>query len=143
MPDIGAGGGSYEPALRERVDSDHLRNVEVIEGAPADPKLPAASLDGALMVIMYHEIEDHRAMLEPVKAALKPGGRLVIVDMAPHKTLARPRGDPTKNHVIAADLVESEVRETGFEVVSRDDHFIDRPDDESTRWMIVFRKRGS
>lgn len=166
VADIGAGEGYYEipmaravgakgrvyaedinagavKRLHERVDSDHLGNVEVIEGAQADPKLPAETLDGVLMVIMYHEIEDHQAMLEHVKTALKAGGRLVIVELAPHKTLTRPRADQTKNHVIAADLVESEVREAGFEVVSRDDHFIDRPDEEVTRWMIVFRKPGS
>jgi ubiquinone/menaquinone biosynthesis C-methylase UbiE len=166
VADIGAGEGYYEipmartvgpggrvyaedinagalKRLRERVASGRLGNVNVIEGAPADPKLPGGSLDGVLMVIMYHEVEDHQAMLEHVKAALKPGGRLVIVDMPPRKTLTRPRADQTKNHVIAADLVESEVREAGFEVVSRDDHFIDRPDEETTRWMIVFRKPGS
>lgn len=115
----------------------------MIEGGAADPKLPAGSLDGVLMVIMDHEVEDHQAMLEHVKAALKTGGRFVVVDMAPHKTLTRPRGDQTKNHVIDAGLVESEVREAGFEVVSREDHFIDRPDEESTRWMMVFRKPGS
>jgi len=60
--------------------------------------------------------------------------------MSPHKTLNRPRADQVKNHVIAADLAESEIREAGFEVVSRDDRFIDSPDEESTRWMIVFRK---
>jgi predicted methyltransferase len=78
--------------------------------------------------------------MEHVSAALKPGGRLVIVDMAPHKTATRPRADQTKNHVISADLVASEVAAAGFEIALRDDHFIDNPDDESTRWMIVFRK---
>lgn len=62
------------------------------------------------------------------------------VDTMPHKTITRPRADQAKNHVIAADLVQAEVREAGFKVVSRDDRFIDNPDDESTRWMIVFRK---
>jgi hypothetical protein len=42
----------------------------------------------------------------------------------------------------AADLVKSE-RSAGFAIVSRDDHFIDNPDEESTRWMIVFRKPPS
>jgi hypothetical protein len=37
-------------------------------------------------------------------------------------------------------LAESEIRAAGFEVISRDDRFIDNPDEESTRWMIVFRK---
>ena len=42
----------------------------------------------------------------------------------------------------AADLVKSEVRSAGFAMVSCDDHFID-PDEESTRWMIVFPKPPS
>lgn len=164
VADIGAGDGFYElflsPAagpeghvyaedidekgaikrLQERVANRHLANVKVILGTADDPKLPGAALDAVLMVIMYHEIEHPEIMLDHVKAALKPGGRLVIVDMMPHKTIARPRADQTKNHVIAAGLVESEVVRAGFEVVSRDDHFVDRPDEESTRWMMVCRK---
>jgi ubiquinone/menaquinone biosynthesis C-methylase UbiE len=148
VADIGAGSGDYEAAmsravgtegrvyaednssdsikrLRERVKKDHLGNVEVIEGAAEDPKLPSGELDAVLMVITYHEIADYQKMLEHVVTALKPGGRLVVVDMAPHKTLSRPREVQVKNHVIAPDFVESEIRQAGFEVLSRDDHFID------------------
>lgn len=162
VSDIGAGDGDYEVALsrsvgaqgrvsaedisagaikrlRQRVDDDHLANVDVIEGAADDPKLPGA-LDAVLMVISYHEIADHQKMLQQVASALKPGARFVVVDMTPHKTLTRPRADQVKNHVISPDLAESEIRAAGFEVVSRDDRFIDNPDEESTRWMIVFRK---
>jgi len=161
--DIGAGWGDFEPALsraagaegqvyaeditpeairqlHQRIRKNHLRNVKVIQGVADDPALPPGEFDAVLMVIMYHEVANPQKMLEHVKAALKPGGHLVIVDMPPRKTINRPRADQTKNHVIAADTVESEVRQAGFEVVSRDDHFIDRPDEESTRFMIVFRK---
>lgn len=163
VADIGAGSGSYEPALaraagpggrvyaedisaealkglRERVEKEHLASVEVVEGTPDDPKLPSGSLDGALMVIMYHEIENHEKILQHVLASLKPGGRLVVVDMTPHKTITRPRADQVKNHVINPDIAEAEIRQAGFDVISRDDHFIDHPDEESTRWMIAFRK---
>ncbi len=163
VADIGAGSGDYEVALsravgaegrvyaedisvssikrlHERVDKDHLINVDVIAGVADDPKLPSAELDAVLMVITYHEIADYEKMLAHVAAALKPGGRLVLVDQIPNKTLNRPRADQVKNHVIAPDLAESEIRQAGFEVISRDDHFIDKPDEESTRWMIVFRK---
>ena len=162
VADIGAGDGNYEPmlsraagpdgrvyaedigpnalkSLRERVKTPGLENVDVIEGVADDPKLPA-NLDAVLMVITYREIADPQKMLEHVAASLKSGGRLVVVDMSPHKTAPRPRADQVKNHVIAADLVVSEVRRAGFEIVSRDDHFIDKADEESTRWMIVFRK---
>jgi ubiquinone/menaquinone biosynthesis C-methylase UbiE len=164
--DIGAGDGDYEIALaravgaeghiyaedissgaikrlHQRVDESHLGNVEVIQGVADDPKLPAGALDAILMVITYHEVADYRAMLRQVAASLRPGGRFVIVDMTPHKTLTRPRADQVKNHVIAPDLAQEEVRTAGFEVISRDDHFIDSPDEESTRWMIVFRKRAA
>ena len=162
VADIGAGDGDYEPTLsravgnngrvyaediglnalndlRERVQAARLENVEVIEGIADDPKLPV-HLDAVLMVITYHEVADPQKMLEHVAASLKPGGRLVVVDMAPHKTAERPRADQVKNHVIAIDTVISEIRRAGFEVVSRDDHFIDKADEESTRWMLVFRK---
>jgi predicted methyltransferase len=163
VADIGAGDGYYDVAmakavgsegrvyaedisagavkrLHQRVEEGHLGNVEVIEGVADDPKLPADALDGVLMVIMYHEIADYQKMLQHVMAALKPGGRLVVVELTPRKTLSRPRADQVKNHVMAADLAESEIRGAGFEIASRDDHFIDRPDEESTRWMMVFRK---
>ena len=162
VADIGAGDGDYEPMLsraagkdgrvyaedigpnalknlRERVKTASLENVDVIEGVADDPKLPV-NLDAVLMVISYHEVADPQKMLEHVAVSLKPGGRLVVIDMAPHKTASRPRADQVKNHVIAADLVASEMRRAGFEIVSRDDHFIDKADEESTRWMIVFRK---
>jgi ubiquinone/menaquinone biosynthesis C-methylase UbiE len=160
--DIGAGDGEYEVALsvavgaagrvyaedikaeaikllRKRVDENHLTNVDVIEGLEADPKLPGG-LDAVLMVITYHEIADHETMLRHILAALKPGGRFVVVEMAPNKTLTRPRGDQVKNHVLARTLAESEIGKAGFEILSHDDHFLDYPDEESTRWMSVFRK---
>jgi len=146
---VGAGGRVYAEdidekgsikSLHERISKNRLGNVEVILGAPDDPKLPLGALDGVLMVIAYHEVEDPGKMAARILAALKPGGRFVVVDMIPHRTLTRPRAAQVKNHVIAPDLAESELRGAGFEVVSRDDRFIDNPDEESVRWMIVFRK---
>jgi hypothetical protein len=58
------------------------------------------------------------------------------------------KSDPCRRYLLvpgfdAADLVKSEVRSAGFAIVSRDDHFIDNPDEGSTRWMIVFRQPPS
>lgn len=163
VADIGAGEGYYEvpiskvvgadgivyaedinpgsiKRIRERADELHLENVRAIQGEPDNPKLPESTLDAVFTVITYHEFADYQAMLRHVKAALKPGGRFVVVDMTPHKTLTRPRADQVKNHVLAPDLALDEIRAAGFALVSRDNHFIDRPDEESTRWMMVFRK---
>ncbi len=165
--DIGAGGGFFTqrlsrrvgptgrvyaididtkyaiPHLKQLVKKQSLKNVEVIHSEPGDPKLPAGKLDAVLMVIAYHEVEPYKEMLGHVKAALKPGGRLVVVDMMPHKTMSRPRADQAKNHVIAPDIAQEEFRAAGFEIVSRKDDFVDWPDEESTRWIIVCRRGGA
>jgi predicted methyltransferase len=75
-----------------------------------------------------------------VLAALKPGGRLVVVDNMPLRTRNRPRGDQTKNHVIAPEVVEQELREFGFQILERRDQFIDYADEESTNWLIVAQR---
>src|SRR5664279_603993 len=46
----------YLKGLRQRVRDLGLRNVTVIQGEPHDPRLPAGSLDAAILVHMYHEI---------------------------------------------------------------------------------------
>lgn len=73
-------------------------------------------------------------------AALKPAGRLVVVDYMPLRTRDRPRADQTKNHVIAPELVEEELRDFGFQILERRDWFIAYPDDERAFWLIVAQR---
>jgi predicted methyltransferase len=128
------------PKLKELVQKESLENVDVIHSVPAEPKLSTASVDAVLMVNVYHEVEPYREMLRHVLDALKPGGRFVIVDNMPHKTKSRPRADQTKNHVLSPELAEPEFKAAGFEIVSRKDDFIDRPDEEDAKWMIICRR---
>jgi len=55
-------------------------NVKAVLGTRSDPRLPAGSLDLALMVDVYHEFEFPYEMLVAIVRALKPGGRLVFVE---------------------------------------------------------------
>ena len=67
--------------LRQRLERERLTNVTLPLGEPADPKLPAASIDLALMVDVYHELSDPQTMLANIRKALKPrSGRLVLVE---------------------------------------------------------------
>lgn len=74
--------------LRERVASEALINVEVLAVTPTDPKLAPASVDLLFLCDVYHHIEFPSLVLPQLRAALRPGGRLVIVDFAriPGKT---------------------------------------------------------
>ncbi|WP_239490331.1 class I SAM-dependent methyltransferase [Luteitalea sp. TBR-22] len=67
-------------AIQRRVDREGLHNVSAVLGEADHPALPVGRLDAALMVDTFHEVEDTRSLLTNVRAALKPGGRLGIIE---------------------------------------------------------------
>jgi len=66
--------------LTARLARERVTNVTLVQGAIDDPKLPASSLDLAIMVDVYHEFSEPQEMLRGLRAALKPGGRLVLLE---------------------------------------------------------------
>jgi ubiquinone/menaquinone biosynthesis C-methylase UbiE len=66
--------------LRERLDKERIGNVTLVQGAIDDPRLPPSSLDLILMVDVYHEFSQPQQMLRGMLAALKPGGRMVLLE---------------------------------------------------------------
>src|SRR5262245_43289519 len=73
--------------LRARVQDEGLTNVTVIRGDANDPHLTAASLDAAVIINSYHEMVDYPVMLERLRVALKPAGRLIISEFVAEKRL--------------------------------------------------------
>lgn len=71
---------SYLQILRMKISNLRLANVTVIEGLPHNPKLPPRSVDRALLVHMYHEVQQPFALLYHLAQALKPGAKVGIVD---------------------------------------------------------------
>lgn len=123
--------------LRTRVTEAGLANVDIVQGEIDDPKLPNAAIDAALIVNAYHEMDQYPAMLAKLKSALKPDGRLVIVEPISESRRHRPRAEQTKNHEIAMDLVVADVREAGFVTVAAQDPFVSRPNGRDVEWMLV------
>jgi ubiquinone/menaquinone biosynthesis C-methylase UbiE len=66
--------------LQKAVSRERLTNVVPVLGALNDPRLPVESLDLVLMVDVYHEFSEPQTMLQHIKRALKPGGRLVLLE---------------------------------------------------------------
>jgi ubiquinone/menaquinone biosynthesis C-methylase UbiE len=66
--------------LRRRLASQNVTNVTLVQGSIDDPNLPPASVDLALMVDVYHELSRPQAMLQKLRTALKPGGRLALLE---------------------------------------------------------------
>jgi predicted methyltransferase len=104
---------SYLKALREAVKGAGLANVEVIRGEPHDPRLPAGSVDAAILVHMYHEITQPFGLLYNLAAAMKPGGRVGIVDL---DDVPSRHGTPPA--LLRCELAAVGYRETGFVTLS-------------------------
>ena len=119
--------------LRTRALLRGQHNVHVIVGEEQNPHLPTGTVDAVLICNTYHEFNDPELMLHHVSRSLRPGGRLVVVDRAPRVSKEQ------HAHQMPLEIVEGELRQTGFAIVSKDDHFIDRPGDDLW-WLIVARK---
>lgn len=66
--------------LKQRAAAQGIRNVECIQGEAHDPHLPEATCDLILLVDVYHEFSHPEEMLTSMRRALKPNGRLVLVE---------------------------------------------------------------
>ncbi len=119
----------------------HQSNVKAIHGNPDDPKLTRYPVDAVLIVNAYHEFEHPQKILEYILRSLRPGGRLVVADRGPESGQGDVREAEARHHELPPALVESELLQSGFELVEREDRFIDRPDDRPW-WLIVVRKPG-
>lgn len=97
--------------VRERKEREKLAQVEPILGEQHDPRLPS-DLDTVLIVDTYHEFRDCDRTLQAVLRALKPGGRLAIIDG--DGPAGRPRTEYHRLHTIPAELVREEVTRQGF-----------------------------
>ncbi len=66
--------------IRAKMAREKLDNVTMVRGTPTDPNLPDATFDMILMVDVYHELSGPQAFVARLKRALKPDGRLVLIE---------------------------------------------------------------
>jgi len=98
----------YLQGLRNRVRDLALRNVAITLGEPHDPRLPAGSVDIAILVHMYHEIAQPYALLYNLVPALKPDARVGIVDVFA----------PTSKHGTPPTLLRCELAAVGYREIN-------------------------
>ncbi|MBA2303459.1 MAG: methyltransferase domain-containing protein [Acidobacteria bacterium] len=103
VADIGAGSGYYAVRLadavgprglvyatdlqpqmlaliKQKIDAAAIRNIEMILGSETESRLPAAAVDLAIMVDVYHELAQPQAFLASLKKSLRPNARLVLIE---------------------------------------------------------------
>lgn len=99
--------------LKKRSQELKLKNVDVVKGNAKSPNLPANSIDLALMVDVYHELEFPHEYLQSLHTALKPNGKIVLLEY---------RGeDPDlqikEHHKTTAAQITKELTANGFTFV--------------------------
>lgn len=167
VADVGAGDGRYAIALaavvgpagrvfateldddalgeiRENVADARAANVTVLQGAADATNLPPGCCDAVLMRDVYHHLTAPAAIDASVLAALKPGGRFLVIDFLPSFWLSpwTPDGIPADRggHGVPVDVVVREVEAAGFRKVRVDE---DWPSGFFTDlFAVVFAKPG-
>src|SRR4051812_537184 len=103
--------------LARRLAIRKIANVTLVQGTIDDPKLEAASVDLEIMVDVYHELSQPQAMLRHLRDALKPGGRLVLLEYR--------KEDPTVpikfEHKMSVAEAKMEVEAEGFTLARVDE----------------------
>jgi ubiquinone/menaquinone biosynthesis C-methylase UbiE len=96
--------------LRENIAGRNLQNVEIVLGAVDDPVLPRGVVDMALLVDVYHEFSEPQKMLRKIREALKPSGRLVLLEYRKED----PKIPIRLEHKMTIEEARAEVEAEGF-----------------------------
>jgi ubiquinone/menaquinone biosynthesis C-methylase UbiE len=139
VADIGAGGGWFTvrlarrvgpnglvfaedvqrqmlEAIERRIEREGLPNVRTVLGRDDDPRLPPASLDAALVVDAYHEVQDRVGLLRRLRESLKPSGRVGIVDF---RSDGGGPGPPPEDRVDPA-IVIADAEQAGLRLIAHE-----------------------
>jgi ubiquinone/menaquinone biosynthesis C-methylase UbiE len=103
-------------AISRRVQREGFTNVKPVLGLKSDPRLPLRMLDAVLMVDAYHEVEDRVTMLRNLAKALKPQGRLGIVDFKLDGT----GPGPSSEERVSPDVVVKDAAQAGLKLIRQE-----------------------
>jgi len=163
VADVGAGDGEWSEWLAEEVGSEGhvyateidaahverierrarqggLGNITAVLGQETDTALSDGCCDAILLRMVYHHLTRPAAMRASLWRALRPGGRVVVIDLPPRRDWRVLPGVPDRggHGIRMGDLVE-EMTSDGFEVVARYEDWNGTGD----RYAVVFRRAAS
>jgi len=103
--------------LKKYVAEEGITNVIPVLGTETDPKLPRGQMDWILLVDVYHEFQEPAPMLARMREALKPGGRIALVEYRAEDPSVAPDVPPP--HRMSIEQILREWEPAGFEMVER------------------------
>ncbi len=117
--------------LAENLRQRGITNVDAVLASPDDPGLPRGQVDLVLLVDVYHELAQPEKTMEQVRQALKPDGRVVIIEYR--------KEDPSipidPLHKMTVQEVRAEVEPVGYKLVEVLDFL-------PTQHILIFQDAG-
>ena len=111
--------------IARTVERAGLKNVTVVTGQAKDAGLGEQCCDAVFMRDVYHHFADPEAMNASIMKALKPGGKLAVLDFGPPPGAESPRPedrDEDGHHGITPATLERELKAAGFEILSTEQY---------------------
>jgi ubiquinone/menaquinone biosynthesis C-methylase UbiE len=126
---------SKRAQIASRVERAALHNVTILEAGEHTTHLPDACCEAIYMRLVYHHFTDPSGVDASMRRALKPGGRVVVVDFTPRWYLTgNPSGIANRGgHGVPEAVVESEMKAAGFTVERKVENY------GHGRFAVVFR----
>jgi ubiquinone/menaquinone biosynthesis C-methylase UbiE len=118
---------------KQRVQNQNLANVSLVKGSETDPKLPEGQVDEILVLDVYHHFDYPEKMLAALHKALKPGGKLVIVEYY-KRPEAMPNGRAMTHIRLDMPGVIKEVEANHFHLIMESEHV------RNVQYMLVLEK---
>ncbi len=108
-------------SAKQLAENQKLENVTFVKGTDRDPNLPAGQVDEVLVLDVYHHFDFPEQMLAAIHKALKPGGKLILVEYYKSKE-AMPNGRALTHIRLNKPEVIKEIEANHFHLVSDQEH---------------------
>lgn len=105
-------------AIRKKMETERSTNVIPVQGDLQSVNLPENSIDKVMMVDVYHEFEYPLEMMASIKKALKPDGRVYLLEYRGED----PKVAIKKLHKMTLDQAVKEMNAAGFQLVKNIDN---------------------
>jgi len=120
-------------SAKQRAENQNLQNVTFVKGAETDPGLPEGQVDQVLVLDVYHHFDYPEKMLAGIHKALKPGGKLAIVEYYKSPE-AMPNGRAMTHIRLNKPDVIKEIEANHFRLVSEREHI------PGSQYMLILER---
>lgn len=116
--------------MRTKATAESVRNIVPVLGTFTDPALPARDVDVAFFHDVLHHVQDRAAYLKSVAGYVKPGGRIVVIDLNPDSSPHRDQAEL----IVTKEQTAAWMAAAGFAPSEDVSLFPDK-------WFVVYTRR--